>query len=66
MPVWKQHPDLMERLAEAQNHPACINIDIMTWAAFCDSREELERHVIRQETKIAAFQPKKMRKRVGV
>jgi hypothetical protein len=65
MPIWKEHPDLMGRLAEAQNHPANINQDVMIWAAFCDAREELERHVVRQETRIAEFQPKKTRKRLG-
>lgn len=46
-----QAPDLMERLIAAQNAMACRGgqIDIVTFAGFCDSREELERHVSRYE-----------------
>ena len=46
-----QHPDLMERLIAAQNRLACsgAQIDIVTFAGFCDDREELERHVERYE-----------------
>lgn len=42
---WKQAPDLMARLAAAQNLPRNANTDIMTFAGMCDSREELETHV---------------------
>ena len=44
-------PDLMERLIAAQNAMACRGeqIDIVSFAGFCDSREELERHVARYE-----------------
>lgn len=49
MAIWKQNPDLMDRLSKAQNHPKNINADIMTFAGMCDSREELERYVIRYE-----------------
>ena len=48
---WKQAPDLMARLTTAQNNGRNDNIDIMTFAGMCDSREELETHVIRYETK---------------
>jgi hypothetical protein len=51
MATWKQNPDLMDRLATAQNHPANVNQDIMTFAGFCDSREELERHVLHYEAR---------------
>lgn len=50
MAIWNENKDLMDRLARAQNHPANINQDIMTFAGFCDTREELERHVERYET----------------
>lgn len=50
MSTWRDNPDLMERLAAAQNREVNINIDIMTFAGFCDTREELEKHVIRYET----------------
>lgn len=43
--TWKNNPDLMSRLRAAQNHPANINGDVMTFAGFCDSRHELEAHV---------------------
>jgi hypothetical protein len=47
---WKQAPDLMARLTAAQNHPANVAQDIMTFAGFCASRAELEAHVVRYET----------------
>jgi hypothetical protein len=56
--IWKTNPDLMERLATAQNHPANILQDIMTFAAFAaffDSREELERHTQRYEQRAAKY-----------
>ena len=55
--IWKSCPDLMERLGETQNHPAHVNQDIMTWAAMCDTREELEAHVIRNEESAANYVP---------
>jgi hypothetical protein len=48
--TWKDAPDLMVRLTRAQNRLAAP-IDIMTFAGFCNSREELERHVLRYEQK---------------
>ncbi|MGA0595165.1 hypothetical protein [Enterovirga sp. CN4-39] len=48
---WKTETDLMARLTRAQNHPANISQDIMTWAGFCDSRAELEAHVTRYEAR---------------
>jgi hypothetical protein len=49
---WRDAPDLMIRLTTAQNNLRAP-IDIMTFAAFCDSREKLEAHVIRYEAKVA-------------
>ena len=49
MVTWKSNPDLMARLVTAQNHPTNIRQDIVTFAGFCSSREELERHVQRYE-----------------
>jgi hypothetical protein len=46
---WKDAPDLMDALARAQNHPANIGQDIMTFAGMCDSRDELELHLCRYE-----------------
>ena len=48
MAAWRQNPDLMDRLTQAQNAMRAP-IDIMTFAGMCDSREELERHVVRYE-----------------
>lgn len=44
-------PDLMERLIAAQNRLACNGgqIDIVSFAGFCDDRAELEAHVLRYE-----------------
>jgi len=61
--IWKQHPDLMARLGTAQNHPANINQDIMTWAAMCDTREELEAHVAWYEDRAARYVAPKRRQR---
>jgi hypothetical protein len=55
MPVWKQNPDLMIRLTEAQNHPCFEHQDILTFAAFCDTRAELERHVVACEDRAARY-----------
>lgn len=49
MNIIQQNPDLIARLVIAQNAPANVVIDIMTFAGLCDSRAELERHVIRYE-----------------
>ncbi|MFG1294082.1 hypothetical protein [Xanthobacter versatilis] len=57
LPIWRQCPDLMVRLTTAQNHPANVRIDIMTFATMCDSRDELERHVERYERAAAEFVP---------
>lgn len=45
MSVWRDNPDLMDRLSSPQNKKENINIDIMTFAGFCETREELETHV---------------------
>ena len=58
MAIWKQNPDLMERLTRAQN-ALRTPIDIMTFAGMCDSREELEAHVLRYEAHVAADQDRR-------
>lgn len=63
MAIWKNHPDLMERLYEAQNHEANINQDIVTFCAFFETRAELERHVLHYENRVLAFVPKKRGRR---
>lgn len=49
LPVWRTENDLMDRLTKAQNSPAHRNHDIMTFAGFMNTREELESYVIGQE-----------------
>lgn len=51
--TWRNAPDLMERLTRAQN-ALKTPIDIVTFAGFCDSRAELEAHVVRYEDQVAA------------
>lgn len=52
MAVWKSNPDLMDRLTAAQN-ALRAPIDIVTFAGFCDSRDELLAHVERYEAQVA-------------
>lgn len=52
MATWKANPDLMDRLIAAQN-ALTTPIDIVTFAGFCDSRDELLRHVERYEAQVA-------------
>jgi len=52
---WRDTPDLIERLTEAQNSQALEHQDVMTWAGMCDSREELERHVVTCEGRVARW-----------
>lgn len=47
---WRQAPDLMARLTTAQNSIKAP-IDIMTFAGFCESREQLEAHVVHYEAR---------------
>jgi len=63
MSVWKNNPELMARLGKAQNHPANINQDIMTFCAFFDTVEELERHVRCYEERAANYVAPKRRRR---
>ena len=42
---WKDSPELMARLRSAQNSSANQHIDILTFAGFCESEEQLARHV---------------------
>jgi hypothetical protein len=50
---WKDEPELMKRLLAAQNSPAHENRDVMTFAGFCESREQLEKHVLSVEAQAA-------------
>lgn len=43
---WRDNMDLIARLTAAQNSVALENVDVMTFAGMCDSRAELERHVV--------------------
>lgn len=63
MSVWKQNPELMARLAKAQNHEANINQDIMTFCAFFETREQLVRHVECYEKRAAEYVAPKRRRR---
>ncbi len=51
--TWKDAPDLMSRLVVAQNS-IHAPIDIVSFAGFCNSRAELEAHVVRYEARAAA------------
>lgn len=57
MSTWRDNPDLMDRLAEVQNHAANLRQDIMTFCAFFDTRAELLAHVERYEKKAADYRP---------
>jgi hypothetical protein len=46
---WKDEPELMADLLRAQNHPANIGQDHMSFAGMCSSRDELEMHIARLE-----------------
>lgn len=52
MAIWQQHPDLMDRLNAVQNRDT--RRDIVSFAGLCESREELERHVVACEDRQAA------------
>ncbi len=54
---WRQAPELMARLLATQNSPAHEHRDVMTFAGFCDSREQLERHVVSCEQQEAVWVP---------
>jgi hypothetical protein len=49
---WKSAPDLMARLNAAQN-ALLAPIDIVSFAGYCDSRDELLRHVEHYEARVA-------------
>ena len=55
--TWRDAPDLMERLTKAQNRAAFSHQDILTFAGFFTERAELERHVIKCETRAAEYVP---------
>lgn len=61
--TWRDADDLMARLASAQR-ALRTPIDIMTFAAFCDTRDELEAHVDRYEAEVAA-QPQRRTRRAA-
>jgi hypothetical protein len=63
MSVWKSNPELMARLTSAQNHPANINQDIMTFCAFFNTVEQLQNHVEHYEERAANYVPPKKRRR---
>ena len=63
---WKDAPDLMARLSEAQNHCANINQDIMTFAGFCNSRDELEGHVCRYEIRAQNYEQDREHRRAAL
>lgn len=54
MSTWRSNPDLMARLNAAQNSPAFADVDVTTFAGMCDSRADLERHVLACEQRAAA------------
>jgi len=47
--TWKDAPELIDALVRAQNHPANIGQDHMSFAGMCSSHDELELHVARLE-----------------
>jgi hypothetical protein len=46
----RDEPDLIERLEKAQNRLRA-KVDVMTFAALCTSRKQLEAHVLSCEEK---------------
>jgi hypothetical protein len=62
---WRQSPDLMQRLREAQNHPANACQDIMTFVGFMTSASELETHLAHAERRAAAWVPPVRRRRAA-
>lgn len=46
---WKDAPELIQALTRAQNSPCNENRDILSFAGFMESREELELYVARHE-----------------
>ena len=49
---WRDAPDLIQALTKAQNSPCNANRDILTFASFCDSRDELEGYLCKQEIRV--------------
>ncbi len=58
---WKQSPELMARLAKAQNGLRAP-IDIMTYAGWCGTEAALQAHVERYEAEVAAQPVRKPRR----
>lgn len=48
LPVWRTEKDLMDRLITVQNRDTTK--DIVTFAAFMETRQALEAYVIQKET----------------
>jgi hypothetical protein len=46
---WKDAPDLIEALTRCQNSKFNANRDILSFAGFCESRDELEAYLCREE-----------------
>ena len=62
----KMTPKQNQRLTKAQNNPYNVNQDIMTFTAFLDTNEELERHISLYEQLANFFDKltKKLQKKV--
>jgi len=54
-----------DRLSKAQNNPANINQDIMTFTAFFETEAELEKHIQYYEERAAQYVTPKKRKRAA-
>jgi len=54
--TWKDAPDLMDALARTQNSPLNANQDIMSFASFMESRDELEVYVARHEIRVQNYE----------
>ena len=46
---WRARPDLMDRLTKVQNAPKNSGRDIMTFAGFMDTEDQLEAYVAERE-----------------
>jgi hypothetical protein len=57
---WRDEPEMIDRLTRAQNGIRA-NVDVMTFAGLCESREQLEAHVIACEEKAADYRSSKRR-----
>ena len=53
---WKDAPDLIADLTRCQNSPCNANQDILTFAGFCESLDELELYVAREEIRVQNYE----------